>query len=92
MPDLPVTPRPVRCDHPYPDVLRLRDERKADGAFVRVLDCTKCGRYEIPLDIDDLEPILRLKLQFIGRDVAIREGAVERVRRKKRREADGALR
>jgi hypothetical protein len=30
--------QPADCGHFFPDVLRLRDERSADGKFVRVVD------------------------------------------------------
>ena len=35
---------PPSCGHTYPDVLRLRDEVRADGTFVRITDCRHCGR------------------------------------------------
>jgi len=76
-----ITTRANKCSHTYPAVLRLRDERKADDTFVRVLDCAECGRYEIPLDINSLDQFLRLQLQFIGEEIGIREDKVAEVRK-----------
>ncbi|RLT43108.1 MAG: hypothetical protein DWI57_04850 [Chloroflexi bacterium] len=78
--------RTHKCVHPYPELLRLRDERKADGTFVRVLDCAICGRYEIPLDIDQLEQVARLQLQFLGESIGIREEKVAEIRDLRRAE------
>lgn len=75
-----IAQRKRKCNHPYPDVLRLRDERKADGSFVRVLDCVECGRYEIPLDINGLEKFHRLQLEFLGEQIGVREEKVAAVR------------
>ena len=75
-----------KCVHPYPDLLRLRDERKADGAFVRVLDGAICGRYEIPLDIDQLDQVSRLQLQFLGESIGISEEKVAEIREQRRAE------
>ncbi len=47
--------QPSPCGHYYPDVLRLRDEKRQNGAFVRILDCSYCGRYEVPLDVQTLD-------------------------------------
>ena len=72
--------RTRQCVHPYPDLLHLRDEQKADDVFVRVFDCAVCGPYEIPLDVDDLEQSARLQLQFLGQVVGIREDKVAEIR------------
>lgn len=69
-----------KCTHPYPDLLHLRDEQTADDTFVRVFDCVACGRYEIPLDVDNLEKSARLPLQFLGQVIAIREDRVAEIR------------
>lgn len=71
---------PAECGHYYPDVLRLRDERKPDGTFVRIVDCTYCGQYELPLDARYLDKEIIRKLKRSGRDVAIRDDEVARVR------------
>lgn len=76
----PKPSRTTRCQHPNPDLLHLRDEEKVDGTFVRVFDCVECGRYEIPLDIDNLDKYSRLQLQFLGQMVAIPEEKVAEIR------------
>ena len=73
-------PRTTRCNHPNPDLLHLRDEEKPDGTFVRVFDCVECGRYEIRLDIDNLDKYSRLQLQFLKQMVAIPEEKVAEIR------------
>jgi hypothetical protein len=72
--------RTTRCNHPHPDLLHLRDEEKADGTFARILDCVTCGRYEIRLDIDDMDKYSRLQLQFLRQVVAIPEEKVAEIR------------
>jgi len=76
------TQRATKCSHGHPNVLRLRDERIADDTFVRVLDCVECGRYAIPLDINDLEKFSRLQLQFLGENIAIPVDKVAEFREK----------
>ena len=53
------------CGHFYLDVLRLRDEKRPDGSYVRIVDCTVCGRLEYPLDPAALTPEL---VQTLDRD------------------------
>lgn len=72
--------RKTKCNHPNPDLLHLRDEEKADGTFVRVFDCVECGRYEIALNVDNLEKYARLQLQFLKQMVAIPEEKVAEIR------------
>ncbi len=72
--------RTTRCRHPHPELLHLRDEEKADGTFVRVFDCVACGRYEIRLNIDDMEKYARLQLQFLKQVVAVPEEKVAEIR------------
>ena len=57
---------PPSCGHGYPDVLRLRDEVRADGTFVRITDCRHCGRAEIPFPASLLAEELRLELEATG--------------------------
>jgi len=73
---------PSPCGHYYPDVLRLRDERRQDGTFVRILDCIYCGRYELRLDARLLERGLVRKLNKKGFDVGVREEKISEVRKK----------
>jgi hypothetical protein len=68
------------CGHYYPDVLRLRDEKKPDGQLVRIIDCTYCGRYEIPLDAKTLEKPLVHTLNEYGVEIGIREEELAEVR------------
>lgn len=42
--------RPSECGHYYPDVQRLRDERRKDGSLVRLIQCRWCGRSERIID------------------------------------------
>lgn len=69
-----------KCIHPEPERLHLRDEQTPDGAYVRVFDCAVCGPYEIALDVDDLEHVARLQLQFLGQLIAIPEEKVAEIR------------
>ena len=71
-----------KCDHFYPDVLRLRDEQKSDGTFVRVIDCKYCGQYELPLDLQSLSPVIVQKLKQKGIDEGVKEKDVDKVREK----------
>jgi hypothetical protein len=73
----------AECGHYYPDVLRLRDERKPDGTFVRILDCAYCGQYELPLDIRHLSKELTDTLKKFGREIGIEEGEVASIRKKR---------
>ena len=70
------------CGHFYPDVLRLRDEQKPDGTFVRVVDCKYCGQYEKPLDIEWLSPVIAQQLKRQGVIEGIKEKDVAKVREK----------
>lgn len=76
----PLPTRKTKCEHTSPDLLHLSDVRKADDTFVRVFDCTVCGRYEIPLDVNDMEKYARLQLEFLGELIAIPEEKVAAVR------------
>lgn len=73
--------QPSPCGHYYPDVLRLRDEKRQGGAFVRILDCSYCGRYEAPLDVQTLDNELRRQLDQTGFDIGTREEEISEVRR-----------
>jgi hypothetical protein len=73
--------QPSACGHYYPDVLRLRDERRPDGTFVRILDCSYCGQYALPLDVKTLDKALVRKLAKHGGEVAIREEELPEVRK-----------
>ena len=70
------------CGHFYPDVLRLRDEQKPDGTFVRVVDCKYCGQYEEPFDIEWLSPVIAQQLKRQGVVEGIKEKDVAKVREK----------
>ncbi|HKZ77076.1 MAG TPA: hypothetical protein VJ124_02045 [Pyrinomonadaceae bacterium] len=74
--------QPSSCGHYYPDVLRLRDEKRQDGTFVRIMDCTYCGRYELQLDVRTLSKALIRKLNKKGFDVGTREDELSEVRGK----------
>ena len=74
--------KPSSCGHYYPDVLRLRDEKKKDGTFVRIMDCSYCGRYELPLDARTLDKELVRKLNRKGFAVGIKEGELSQVRKR----------
>lgn len=71
---------PPSCGHGYPDVLRLRDEVRADGTFVRITDCRHCGRAEIPFPASLLAEELRLELEATGSSGGIAEEEMEAVR------------
>jgi len=75
--------QPAECGHYYPDVLRLRDERKPNGTFVRIVDCTYCGQHELPLDTRHLAKELVRKLKKSGQEVAIKDDEVAKVRKKR---------
>jgi hypothetical protein len=74
--------QPSSCGHYYPDVLRLRDEKREDGTFVRIVDCRYCGRREFQLDARALDKALVRKLNKKGFDVGTREEEVSIVREK----------
>jgi len=74
--------QPSPCGHYYPDVLRLRDEKKPDGTFVRIVDCSYCGRYELRLDPRALSRDLVRKLRKKGFDVGTSEEELAEVRKK----------
>ena len=77
--------RPPSCGHGYPDVLRLRDEVRADGTFVRITDCRHCGRAEIPFPASILAEELRLELEATGSLAGIAEDEMEAVRQRAER-------
>src|SRR5215510_13356368 len=76
---------PSSCGHSYPDVLRLRDEVRADGTFVRMTDCRHCGRAEIPFPASILAEELRRDLEATGSLPGIREEEIEVVRQREER-------
>jgi hypothetical protein len=76
---------PPSCGHGYPDVLRLRDEVRADGRFVRITDCRYCGRAEIPFPASILAEELRLELEATGSLAGIAEDEIEAVRQRAER-------
>lgn len=77
---------PSECGHYYPDVLRLRDKKKDNGKYVRVMDCAYCGQYELELDLRSLIPPMTQKLRKRGYDIGIKEKYVARVRKRKKRQ------
>ena len=82
---------PPSCGHRYPDVLRLRDEVRADGTFVRITDCRHCGRAEIPFPASILAEELRRDLEATGSLPGICEEEIEVVRqREERRRGKGS--
>ena len=74
--------QPSLCGHYYPDVLRLRDEKRQDGTFVRIMDCSYCGRYELQLDPQTLDQGIVRKLNKKGLDVGIKEDEISEVRKR----------
>jgi hypothetical protein len=76
---------PPSCGHTYPDVLRLRDEVRADGTFVRMTDCRHCGRAEIPFPARILAEELRRALEATGSLPGIAEDEIEVVRQRAER-------
>ena len=76
---------PPSCGHRYPAVLRLRDEVRADGTFVRITDCRHCGRAEIPFPASILAEELRLELEATGSLAGIAEDEIEAVRQRAER-------
>ena len=75
---------PSPCGHYYPDVLRLRDEKRSDGTFVRIIDCTYFGRSEEQLDPRTLSRELVRKLNRKGFDGRVRfdEEEISEIRRR----------
>jgi hypothetical protein len=76
---------PPSCGHRYPDVLRLRDEVRADGTFVRLTDCRHCGRAESPVPASILAEELRRELEATGSLAGIAEEEIEAVRQRAER-------
>src|SRR6266496_6258407 len=76
---------PPSCGHRYPDVLRLRDEVRADGPLVRLTDCRYCGRAEIPFPASILAEELRRDLEATGSWPGIGEDEIEVVRQREER-------
>ena len=76
---------PPSCGHGYPEVLRLRDEVRADGTFVRLTDCRHCGRAEIPFPASILAEELRRELEATGSLAGIAEDEIEAVRQRAER-------
>jgi hypothetical protein len=76
---------PPSCGHTYPEVLRLRDEVRADGTFVRITDCRYCGRAEIAFPASILAEDLRRELEVMGSVPGIAEEEIEVVRQREER-------
>ena len=76
---------PPSCGHRYPDVLRLRDEVRADGTFVRLTDCRYCGRAEVPFLARILAEELRRDLVAMGSLPGIGEDEIAVVRQHEER-------
>jgi hypothetical protein len=76
---------PPSCGHTYPDVLRLRDEVRADGTFVRLTDCRYCGRAEVPFLARILAEELRRDLVAMGSLPGIGEDEIAVVRQHEER-------
>ena len=76
---------PPSCGHGYPDVLRLRDEVRADGTFVRLTDCRHCGRAEMPFPAHILAEELHRELEATGSLAGIAEDEIEAVRQRAER-------
>jgi hypothetical protein len=76
---------PPSCGHTYPDVLRLRDEVRADGTFVRLTDCRYCGRAEIVFPASILAEDLRRELEATGSLPGIAEEEIAVVRQREER-------
>jgi hypothetical protein len=74
--------QPSSCGHYYPDVLRLWDEKREDGTFLRIIDCSYCGRYELQLDPEALDEELVSKLNKEGIAIGVREEEISEVRKK----------
>jgi hypothetical protein len=77
---------PPSCGHTYPDVLRLRDEVRADGTCVRLTDCRYCGRAEIPFPVRILAEELRRDLEATGSLPGIGEEEIAVVRQREERQ------
>jgi len=60
----------------------MRDEKKPDGTYVRIVDCIYCGRYEFPLDHLALDKELLRKLNKQGFETGTREEELADVREK----------
>ena len=76
---------PPSGGHIYPDVLRLRDEVRANGTFVRLTDCCYCGRAEIAFPASILAEELRRELEATGSLAGIDEHEIEAVRQREAR-------
>jgi hypothetical protein len=76
---------PPSCGHTYPEVLRLRDEVRADGTFVRITDCRYCGRAEIAFPASILAEDLRRDLEATGYVPGMAEEEIEVVRQREER-------
>ncbi len=76
---------PAECGHYYPDVLRVRDEKRQDGSFVRIIDCEYCGRYTIPLDLRDLAPEVVRELRRMRFGAVAKEKDLAAIRKRERK-------
>jgi hypothetical protein len=74
--------QPSSCGHYYPDTLRLRDEKREDGTYIRITDCKYCGRGQFQLDPNALDKELVRELDRKGFSIGIREGEIEKMREK----------
>jgi hypothetical protein len=73
---------PSDCGHYYPDVLRLRDEKRTNGKIYRIIDCYYCGRMEVKLNPRTLAPELRRQLNRKGVDLGAQEKDLAKVRKR----------
>ncbi len=74
--------QPSSCGHYYPDVLRLRDEKRPGGKFIRILDCQFCGRLELELDPRTLAREVLSEFDPQGIAPGIREDQIDQVRQR----------
>ncbi len=73
---------PSDCGHYYPDVLRLRDEKRANGKIFRIIDCYYCGRLEVKLNPRTLAPELVRQLNRKGVDLGAQKKDLAKVRKR----------
>lgn len=73
---------PSDCGHYYPDVLRARDEKRAKGKFVRIIDCVYCGRLERKLNRRSLAPELVRQLERNGVALGVEGQDLAKVRKR----------
>jgi hypothetical protein len=71
-----------QCRHVYPDVIRVRDEKRKSGEYVRILDCKYCGRYERPMNPEQYSSELIRELDEKGVVIGVREEEINEYRQK----------